>query len=145
MHQNSASGVQFGAASDVSSAVDTLRYADQLRPLSLIGKLRSIVEHENKTIRRSQAITSRLEMTGQNVRLANPVIGEKAIGRLGIGPILANERNALTHGAPDPLKQCAKPLAKPRILKFASGNLFIYPGLDLGRRTAAIAPHGTIS
>ncbi len=84
-------------------------------------------------------------MTGQNVRLANPVIGEKAIGRLGIGPILANERNALTHSAPDPLKQFAEPLAKPRILKFASDNLSINPGLDIGRRTTAIAPRGTIS
>jgi hypothetical protein len=55
-------------------------------------------------------------VTSQNVRL--PVIREKAIGSIGVGPILANQRNALPHGAPDLGQQFAESLAKPRIPKF---------------------------
>ena len=73
------------------------------------------MEHQNETIGGGDTITSRLKMTGQNVRLADPVIGEKAIGSLGVGPILADQRNALPHGAPDLRQQFAEPLAKPRI------------------------------
>jgi hypothetical protein len=42
-------------------------------------------------------------------------IGEKAVSRLRIGPILTNEGDTLPHGAPDPLQQLAESLAKPRI------------------------------
>jgi hypothetical protein len=50
------------------------------------------MQDQNETIGGDDTITSRLKMTGQNVRLADPIIGEKAIGSLGVGPILANQR-----------------------------------------------------
>jgi hypothetical protein len=144
MHQNSASRMRFGAAGEISSTVgDALRNADQLRPLSLIGELCCVVKHKHKAVCRHCAVAGRLKMTGKNIRLTDPFIGEKAIGRLGIGPILANERYALTHGAPDPLKQYAKPLAKPRIPKFAFSDLSINPSLAIGRRSM-IVPRGSI-
>ncbi|MGX1168774.1 hypothetical protein AB7M16_005040 [Bradyrhizobium sp. USDA 372] len=54
------------------------------------------------------AITCQLEMAGQNVRFADPVIREEAVGGLGIRPILADERNALSHGASNLREQFAE-------------------------------------
>ena len=65
-------------------------------------------------------ITCRLEMAGQNVRLADPLIREEAVGCLGIRPILADERNALSHGTPNLLEQFAESVAEPRVLNLAS-------------------------
>jgi hypothetical protein len=49
----------------------------------------------------ADARLNKLEATGQDVRIADPVVGQKSIGRVGIGPVLADQRNALAHGAPD--------------------------------------------
>jgi hypothetical protein len=82
-----------------------------------------------------------MEMARQNVRFIDPVIGEKAIRRLGVCPILANERNALPDVAPDPLKQHAKSLAKPRVAKFAPGGLAINPRPSINRRSTLAPAH----
>jgi hypothetical protein len=52
-----------------------------------------VVQHKNETLSSGGTIICRLEMAGQNVHFADPVIGEKALGCLGIRPILAAERN----------------------------------------------------
>src|SRR5215216_6782082 len=101
MHQNAANRVRSQATRLVPSAVYILGYADRLRSLSLVCEFGRVMQDQNESIGGSDTITGRLKMTGQNVRLADPVIGEKAIGSLRVGPILANQRNALPHGAPD--------------------------------------------
>ena len=128
MHQYPAGRVHSGIASQVSFAVfDALRNPDQLRPVPLIGELGRVVKHENRTVRYRYTLARRLEMARQNVRFADPIIGEKAIRRLRVRPILANERDTLAYVARNPLKQCAKSLAKPCIPKFAPGDLSINP------------------
>jgi hypothetical protein len=124
--------------------IDALRDANELWPFALVGKLSRVMEHENKTIRGRYAPARRLEMARQNVRFVDPVIGEKPIRRLGVCPILANKRNALPDVAPDPLKQHAKSLAKPRVAKFAPGDLAINPRLSIKRGTT-IAPARAIT
>ncbi|MGY8682680.1 hypothetical protein Q2941_33615 [Bradyrhizobium sp. UFLA05-153] len=54
------------------------------------------MQHKNETFSGGGTITCRLEMASQNVRFADPVIREEAVGCLGIRPILADERNALS-------------------------------------------------
>ena len=66
-------------------------------------------------------------MARQNVSFADAMIGKKTVGRLRIRPTLANERNICPGVAADPLKQCAKSLAKPRIPKLAPGDFTINP------------------
>jgi hypothetical protein len=66
-------------------------------------------------------------MARQNIRFADPFIGEKPIRRLRVRPILANERDTLPYVARDPLKQCAKSLAKSYIPKFGFGDFSINP------------------
>ena len=67
----------------------------------------------------------RLEVTSQNVCFADPAVGKEAISRLGVRPILADQRNALSHRAPNLLQELAESAAKPGVLKFASTNLSI--------------------
>jgi hypothetical protein len=82
----------------VPSAVYTLRYPDRVRVLSLIGELGRVIEHKDGTIGGDRAVARRLRVTSQNVRLTDPVVGEKTIGCLGVGPViaLAAKRNAIS-------------------------------------------------
>ena len=128
MHQDSTGRVHSGIASQISFAVgNALRNPDQFRSVPLIGELGRVVKHENKIVRCRYTLTRGLEMARQNVSFADAMIGKKTVGRLRIRPILANERNTLPYVAADPLKQCAKSLAKPRIPKLAPGDFTINP------------------
>jgi hypothetical protein len=93
----------------------------------LIAKLGCVVQHKNETFSGGGTITCRLEMAGQNVRFTDPVIREEAVGCLGVRPILANERNALSDGASNLREQFAESVAEPRVPKLASTNLLINP------------------
>ena len=128
MHQDSTGRVHSGIASQISFAVgNALRNPDQFRSVPLIGELGRVVKHENKIVRCRYTLTRGLEMARQNVSFADAMIGKKTVGRLRVRPILANERNTLPYVAADPLKQCAKSLAKPRIPKLAPGDFTINP------------------
>jgi hypothetical protein len=128
MHQYSTRGIRSGIARQVSLAVgNAFCDADQFGPLSLINKFSRIMQHENNVIRRCGAIARRPKVAREDSRFADPVIGEKAVRCLGIGPVLANKWNALPQITPHPLKQCAESLAKPYILECASGYLHINP------------------
>src|SRR5271167_4447270 len=128
MHQDTTGRVHSGIASQISFAVgNALRNPDQFRSVPLIGELGRVVKHENKIVRCRYTLTRGLEMARQNVSFADAMIGKKTVGRLRVRPILANERNTLPYVAADPLKQCAKSLAKPRIPKLAPGDFTINP------------------
>src|SRR5271168_3656727 len=128
MHQDSTGRVHSGIASQISFAVgNALRNPDQFRSVPLIGEPGRVVKHENKIVRCRYTLTRGLEMARQNVSFADAMIGKKTVGRRRVRPILANERNTLPYVAADPLKQCAKSLAKPRIPKLAPGDFTINP------------------
>jgi hypothetical protein len=91
MHQDAAHRVRSQAARLIPSTVYVLRDADRLGTLSLVCEFGRVMQDQNETIRGSDAITGRLKMTGQNVRLADPVIGEKAIGSRGVGPVVCTK------------------------------------------------------
>jgi hypothetical protein len=65
------------------------------------------------------------------VLFADAVIGVKAIGSLGVRPVLAHRWDALTDGASDPPKHFAEPLCKSLIPILASRYLSINPRLCL--------------
>src|SRR5579871_6486354 len=66
-------------------------------------------------------------MARQNLRLTDPVVGEKPIGSLGVRPILAHQRNAFAHGAPDLRHQLAEPLVQALVGEAAACELAIKP------------------
>src|ERR1700680_1090252 len=140
MHQDAADRMRSQPPRLVASTIYTFGDADRLRVLPRIGKLGRIMEHKHQAVSGGCAITSRLKMAGQNVRLADALIGEKAIGRLGVSPILTDQRNALPHGAPELRNQLPKSVAKPRIPKFASGDLSINPAISFSERLRSSPP-----
>jgi hypothetical protein len=54
----------------VTPAVDALRDPDRIRVLALIAELGRVMKHENSILGRNRALTHRLKMTGENIRLA---------------------------------------------------------------------------
>src|SRR3546814_1731642 len=68
-------------------------------------------------------------MTNEDVGFAHSIVGEEAIGSLGISPILADQRNALPHGAPDLRQQFAQPLVQTLVRKTTAGKLIFKPSV----------------
>jgi hypothetical protein len=130
MHQEAANRMRSQATRLVAAAVDAFGYADRFGFLSLITELRGVVQHEDRSIGRRHPVARCPEMTGQDVCLADPIVGEKATGRLGIGPILADQRNALPHGAPDLRQQFAQSFDQTVIGKTTAAKLTINPRLN---------------
>src|SRR3546814_17247576 len=95
MHQNAANRVRPQAAFLISSAVDALGNADRLWLFPLIRKLGRVMKHKNRAVGGGHPVMGRLKMAGQNVRFADPLIREKAVGCLGVGPILADQGNEI--------------------------------------------------
>lgn len=68
-----------------------------------------------------------MKVTGENLLLADPIIRKETIGSLGVGPVLARQRNAGSHGALHALHKLAQPLAQTLVRKPTFGNLTIKP------------------
>ena len=56
----------------------------------------------------------------------------KTIGGLGVGPILANQRNALAHAIRKLLEKLSKSLVESGVAELAVAKFMIDPGLGLG-------------
>lgn len=74
---------------------------------------------------REEPIARRLEVAGQDLRLADAITVQEPILRLGRRPILAGHRKALADRLAHPLEKRAKPLAEPLDSKRASRDLGI--------------------
>ena len=127
MHQDAAKRVTAEATPLIFAAVDVLRKADKFGTSALVGELRRIFQQQYRASGRFKAYARRVEMPAQDVAFAHPLIGEKPIGRFGVGPILAGERNALSDPAAYSDQKLAKPRPRTRILEDALVNLIIEP------------------
>src|ERR1700689_2518395 len=127
MHQDAAKCVMAEATPLILAAVDVLRKADKFGTSALVGELRRILQQQHRASGRFKTYARRVEMPAQDVAFAHPLIGEKPIGRFGVGPILAGERNALSDPAAHSDQKLAKPRAKARILEAALVNFIIDP------------------
>src|SRR3546814_17517273 len=102
MHKTAANRVRPHAASFISPAVEALGAADRLWLFPLIRKFGRVMEHKNGAVGSGHTIMGRLEMTGQNVRLADSLIGEKR--------------------RPSPAPKRSSPAARPRQIGSAAGR-----------------------
>ena len=82
VHQDAADRVRSQATGLVPAAVDALGDPDRLCVLSLKAELGGVMEHKNRAIGRNRALKGRLKMTGENVRLADPVVEKKRYAAL---------------------------------------------------------------
>ena len=111
----------------VLAAVDAIGDADRLGALALEGELGRVLEDQDRALGRGEALARRLEVAGEDLRLADPIIGEEAVGGLRVGPVLAHEGQAAADRAVHPLDQLAQALAQARIGEGASGELALPP------------------
>jgi hypothetical protein len=58
------------------AAVDAIGEPDPRRPLPLVGKLGGVLEHQDRPLRRRKTLARRVEMAGQDLRFADPLIGK---------------------------------------------------------------------
>src|SRR5208283_4215302 len=68
----------------------------------------------------------------KNSFFGDATIGQKTIGRLGVCPVLANQRNALTSAVGELLEESSESLVKPDVLELATGKFTINPCVGLG-------------
>ncbi|MET4391787.1 hypothetical protein ABIB73_007579 [Bradyrhizobium sp. F1.4.3] len=127
MHQDPAKRVMAVAAFLVLAAVDVLRDFDKFGASTLIGKLRRVLQQQYRATGRFKACTRRVEVPAQNIAFVHPFIGKEPIGRFGVGPILARERNAFSDPASHPDQKLAKPFAKTRIPEDILANFPVDP------------------
>ena len=130
MHQKSADSVHPETAILAPAAVDAIGEPDPLRPLPLVGKLGGVLEHQDRPLRRRKTLARRVEMAGQDLRFADPLIGKEAVGGLGVRPVLAGQRNARPDGVAHTLEQAPQALGQTPIRQAAAGNLAIKPSAD---------------
>src|SRR3954469_16402363 len=91
VHQQPADGVLAIPALLVLAAVDAAGLADPLGPAPPAGELGRVVEHHDRAADAVGPVARRAEVAAEDLPLADPVVGEEAVGRLGGGPVLAGE------------------------------------------------------
>lgn len=94
MHQHSADRVMAPTAVLVLAAIDALGQANSARVRALVGEFRRVLNKEDQA---STIIVTRSrggEVTAEDVGLLHALVGEEAVGRLRVRPVLARERYA---------------------------------------------------
>src|SRR4029450_10117721 len=130
VHEKATDRVHPEAAGFVLTAVHAAGDADRLGALALERELGGVLDHQNGAVRRGEAVARGLEMAGEDLRLADPIIGEEAVSRLRVRPVLACERQASPDRAPHTLDEFAQALAQTLVHEHASGELALPPGVD---------------
>ena len=85
------------------------------------------MKDQDRAVGGGEPALRRIEMTLENLSLAHPVVGEKAISCLRAGPVLAGQRNALPEPGSHLLNQLAKPPVQSTVAKPAPRKLLVKP------------------
>jgi len=106
----------------------------------LIGKFGGVLQNEDEPVKGSHTRLSCLKMPGENLTLVDRAVRQKAVRRLGIGPVLTSHRNRRADRTCHLLKHRAKPFAQPLITKGAGINFSISPSGRIENRISHLAP-----
>ena len=68
-----------------------------MRRGTLEDELGGVLQQQDRAHARRKTVARRREVAAQNVGLVHPRVGEKPVGRFGIRPILAGQRDAGAH------------------------------------------------
>lgn len=101
---------------------------------TFVREFAGIVQNQRRAFARRESLARRLKMACKDLRLADLVVREKTIRRFCIGPVLADQRNALAGPACHLLKQPSKTPLQPFVPKLRSCNLALHPCLAAGTR-----------
>ena len=126
MHQDAANRVVTESPTLITPAVDAFGEPDRMRVTALVGKLRGVLQNQDRSGGLIAAGAGRRKMSVEDLIFFNSWIGEEPIGGFRIGPILAGEGNAAAH----PLAQSAQQIAKPP----TESGVLERPDIDLAHR-----------
>ena len=125
VHQDAAYRVESGRPSLSFCRSDLYRMPIASCRLPRITEFRRVVQHEDRAFRRCKAFAGGLKMPGQNRRLIDPPIGKEPICRLGVGPILASQRNGLAQSGCQLPDQLPKSPSKSRVTEPAARQFLV--------------------
>nr|WP_247892731.1 hypothetical protein [Azospirillum baldaniorum] len=129
VHQQPTHGVHAEPALLALTTVDPDGLANLLRMLTLEGKLRGVLNDQDGAGGCGDPRACRIEVAGENIRVAHPLVGEEPVGRLGVGPVLAGQRNAVAHPPGHLIEQRAQASPQPLVGKVAAGEFILDPGV----------------
>ena len=143
MHQDAADGVMAHASLGIPAGRRLAQHAESLCTVALPGEFGRVVQHQHGSVANGgNALARGAEMPSQDVSLADALVAEESIGRLGVGPVLADERDALAGGLGELSQQRSQPPGQANVLEDALVQLPINPAavLDLGVLTVLCDP-----
>ncbi len=132
MHLNSADKVVLQLFVQAPPHWKAMQNANRADVHPVIVKFRRIVKDQNSGIRDNESLVCGLEMSSKNVLFVHAVVGQKTIGCLGICPVLANQRNALTGALGELLEKFSESLVEPDVCELAANEFAFNPCLGLG-------------
>jgi hypothetical protein len=111
----------------VTPAVGYALEADQLRLVALERELRGVLKDQQRPGAGLSPLARSLEMPAQDGLLVDVVVGQEAVRGLGVGSVLACERDRAPDAAAELMKQAAQSFAQSRVMEPAAGDLASYP------------------
>jgi len=106
--------------------------ADGLDVGSVISKFGGVMEDQHRRIGSGEPIARRLKVSGKNLCFADTLVGQKTVSGFGVGPVLANQRNALTNAVGELLNKRFRKLFESGVAELAADKFTIDPGVGLG-------------
>ena len=94
MHQDAADGVVQRAALLVLAHVRLIHDPHRSYIGAVKGEFRGVVQHQNQRAAAADSISRCLKVPAQNLLFVNARVGEKAVRRFGVSPVLTRPRNA---------------------------------------------------
>ena len=146
MHQQAAHGVVAHTPLGVTSGVGLAKHSDGLGAVALPGELGRVVQHQHRRVAGGgNALARGTEMPGQNVGFADAFVAQEAVGRLDVGPVLADQRDALARRLGELPQQCAQPPAQAGVPEDVVVHLLADPALALDFSTLTSSYRGRCS
>src|SRR5271168_2674349 len=127
MHQDAAGRVVANRPVAIGTGDALARDAHGTDITAFETELGRVVQYENRAAGRREPLTCGLEMSGQDLAFTDAIIVEKLIGRFGVGPVLAHQRDACARTRGQLLEQGSKSLAKALIVERTPSEFAIKP------------------
>lgn len=122
MHEKATQRVHANLTRLVAPSVDGAGDPDGLMALALERELGRILEDQHGALTGPHTLACRCEVTRQDLRLADPFVGEEAVCGFGADPVLAGKRQADAEAAVHLSDEPVQPLLKAGIGESAVGE-----------------------
>lgn len=129
MHQKPAGRVDALADALVLAAAHRRGEVHCLRSEALPSEFGRVTMNEYRAVAGGEPASRRVEMAPENVLLAHPDIGEEAVGRLRVRPVLTGKRYRASEARVHALDKLAKATVQSAVAETAARKLLVKPSL----------------